>query len=75
MSTKRMLVVLRQHLATCQMSGTSITEAGITVSTNRFTEEIIFFFRTDSDAGRAGLGMATDTKACDCLVFMPKKTK
>ena len=73
MPTQTLLAILKQQLAACQLSGTSITESGITVSTNRLPEEIIFFFRTDSEAGRAGLGMAGDAKACDCLVFYAKK--
>jgi hypothetical protein len=60
--------LLQQRLANCRMSGTSITDNGITVSTNTQPGECIIFFRTDSDAGRNCLDIA-GAKACDCLVF------
>lgn len=67
--------LLKQRLAACLMEGTtSITEYGITVSTERLSGEIILFFRIDSDAGRICLDMV-GLKACDCLVFYTRETE
>jgi len=67
-TSKPLLILLKQRLASCQMPGTSITESGIIVSTERFSGEIILFFRIDSNAGRNSLNMA-GLRVCDCLVF------
>jgi hypothetical protein len=71
---KPLRTLLKQRLAHCKMSGTSITDHGITVSTNKLPGECIIFFRTDSDVGRNCLDIAS-SRACDCLVFYALETQ
>ncbi len=72
MVPKPLLELLKQRLSSCQMTGTRITESGLTVSTDKMLDEIIFFFRVDSEAGRRNLDMV-GLKVCDCLVFYMKE--
>lgn len=68
-------MLLKQQLSPCLIQGkTSITESGITVSTDRILDEIILFYRTDSDEGRTCLG-AMGSRLCDCLVFYTKESE
>jgi len=69
---KPLLALLKQRLSSCLMTGTSITESGLTVSMKRKLDEIVHFFRIDSDGGRRELGMV-DLKVCDCLVIYTKE--
>lgn len=68
MAPTPLLTLLQQKLSSCLMQGTSISESGLTVSTDKLSGEVILFFRIDSAAGRSSLGME-DLKVCDCLVF------
>lgn len=61
--------VLDEHLLPCKMTKRSITESGLTVSTDIRPGEIIIFFRIDCADGRLCLGMDKDSKCCDGLVF------
>lgn len=74
MAPTPLLTLLQQQLSECLMQGTSISESGLTVSTDKLSGEIILFFRIDSIAGRRGLGME-DLKVCDCLVFYAKENE
>lgn len=68
----RLVSWLEEQLFSCKLQGTSITEAGITVSTDRVAEEVILFFRIDSEVGRVCLNLV-DQKVCDCLIFYAKE--
>ncbi|GAC1651799.1 MAG: hypothetical protein NVS4B12_22870 [Ktedonobacteraceae bacterium] len=75
MALKPVQMLLKRQLSSCLMQGkTSITESGITVSTDRVLDEIILFFRTDSDEGRSCLD-AMGSRFCDCLVFYTKESE
>ncbi len=72
MAPKPLLALLKQRLSSCLMTGTSITESGLTISTNRLSDEIIYFYRVDSEEGRRDLDMV-DAKVCDCLILYIKE--
>lgn len=72
MASQPLSALLLQILSSCQLNGTSITESGISVSTNKLPGEIISFFRIDSDSGRNSLGMV-GLPCCDCLIFYTKQ--
>ena len=74
MAPTPLLTLLQQQLSECLMQGTSISESGLTVSTDKLSGEVILFFRIDSIAGRSALGME-DLKVCDCLVFYAKENE
>ena len=74
MGPKPLLALLKQRLSSCLMAGTSITESGLTVSMERKLDEIIHFFRVDSDGGRRELDMV-GLKVCDCLIIYTKEMK
>ena len=74
MASKPLRALLEQRLELCKMTGTSITEDGITVSADKLNGEFILFFRIDSEAGRNCLDMA-GLRACDCLVFYTLETQ
>lgn len=74
MASHSMRALLSVTLAGCFVSGTSVTESGLTVSTDRLSGEIILFFKTDSPEGRLSLGITGENlKACDCLVLYAKE--
>ena len=51
MASDSMHALLSVTLAGCFVRGTSVTESGLTVSTDRLPGEIILFFKTDSPEG------------------------
>lgn len=67
-------MLLEKQLSLCKLSGTSITESGLTVSTDKRSGENIIFFRIDSDGGRKCLNMI-GLRCCDCLVFYTKASE
>ena len=74
MASHSMRTLLSEKLAGCFVRGTSVTESGLTVSTDRLPGEIILFFKTDSPEGRQSLGITGENlKACDCLVLYAKE--
>ena len=74
MASDSMRTLLSVTLAGCFVRGTSVTESGLTVSTDRLSGEIILFFKTDSPEGRQSLGITGENlKACDCLVLYAKE--
>ncbi|HCI78064.1 MAG TPA: hypothetical protein DHW02_00050, partial [Ktedonobacter sp.] len=74
MEEKRLHRLVKQHFSSCLLSGTSFKDANITVSIKTNQDEIIYFFRIDSDEGRECLNLI-NKPCCDCLVFYSKKGK
>lgn len=74
MASDSMRTLLSVKLAGCFVRGTSVTESGLTVSTDRLSGEIILFFKADSPEERQSLGITGENlKACDYLVFYSKE--
>ncbi len=69
MAVQTVKKMLDEHLQLCKTTDRSITESGLTVSTDIRPGEVIIFFRIDCADGRLRLGMDADSKCCDGLIF------
>ncbi len=70
MPMKPLHAFLVANLQGCRKSGTSASERGLRVSTERLTGETIIFFHTDSDEGRECLRITSiDNKVCDYFIY------
>lgn len=76
MASDSMRTLLSVTLAGCFVKGTSVTESGLTVSTNTLPGETILFFKTDSNAGRECLGITGENLfVFVCMVRLQEMNK
>src|SRR6266567_8468376 len=76
MPSKPLHAFLVTYLQSCRESGTSASEKGLKVSTEKLTGENIIFFRTDCNEGRECLKLTNqDNKVCDYLIYYSKDGK
>jgi hypothetical protein len=77
MSSKPLHAFLVTRLHDCLESGTSASEKGLKVSTEKLAGETILFFHTDCNEGRHCLQITDqkNKKVCDYIIYYSKEIK